>query len=93
MNILIIEREADNITILLEWTPENGVIYNVSADAAEPKIEIITMRHSSARLTVSYNIHYNVSIIASTCGLNSTVTIVKLHYGELKSCTIPILYE
>ena len=45
---------------------------------------------SSALPTVSYNTHYNVSIIAtSTCGQNSTV--IEFYYGEFY--TVPFLYS
>ena len=83
MNTSVIEYKADNVIILLMWTPENGVVYNVSAKATEPEAATINLiTASSANLIVSYNVHINVSIVATGCGQSSTVT-NELHYGEL----------
>ena len=73
MNISIIEYEADNVIILLRWIPENIVVYNVSAKASKPNIATINyITVSSVNLTVRYNTHLNVSILATSCGQNST---------------------
>ena len=80
----IIENKADNVTILFEWTPEIGVIYNVSAKASEPIVVTINfITTASVNLTVPYNTHINVSIVATSCGQNNTVTVIELNYGEL----------
>ena len=77
----VIEHGAHNATILLEWTPEKSVTYNVSVEPQVATISLITM--SSAHLTLSYNTYHNASITATSCGQNSIYTVVKLHYGEL----------
>ena len=93
MNVSVIEHGADNVTILLKWIPEDGVIYSASAVTSEPNAAIITMlskrryyQIGSARFILPYNIHHNVSITASTCGniKRRAVTTVELYYGELK---------
>ena len=63
--------EANNITVNVEWSTEQGVIYILN----------YTERHS-AQLVVPYNTKYNVSVIASLCGYNRT-TFNLLNYGEL----------
>ena len=75
---------ANGATILLEWLPQKSVMYNVSIEAAEPRVATINLSKmlSSAHITVLYNIHYNVSVKAS-CGQRNINTIFKIHYGEL----------
>lgn len=75
---------AKNVTILLEWMPQKSVMYNVSIEAAEPRVATINLSKmlSSAKITVLYNTHYNVNIKAS-CGQRNVNTIFKIHYGEL----------
>ena len=69
-----------HVIILLEWIPQKGVIYNISTN---PKVADMTLlSDTSVQYLASYNIHYNVSIVAtSVCGQNMTV--VAFHYSEL----------
>ena len=40
------------------------------------------MNSKSAKLQISYNTQYNVSITATLCGLGNTTMTVTLHFGE-----------
>ena len=68
-----------HVIVLLEWIPQKGVLYNISTS---PKVAVMTLSDTSVQFSASYNIHYNVSIVAaSVCGQNMTV--VDFHYSEL----------
>ena len=60
---------ADNVTIILEWSQDNyGTLsYHVSVT---PQVDIRFTGSTSVQLTVSYNILYNVSVVATLCGLS-----------------------
>ena len=60
--------ETNGIAVFLEWVHKNGVSYSVSVD---PEVAIDTGQ-SSAQLSLSYNLKYNISVTASLCGRNST---------------------
>lgn len=71
-----------NVTVILEWTQEDGVYYNVSV--VPPTASVFT-GSTSLHLTVSYNTSYNVSVVATSfCGQNSATTVIVLtqSYGE-----------
>ena len=81
MIISDIKYEARSVTILIMWMPQNSVSYNVSSKPKMAMIDLHVMT-SSVQFSISYNVHYNVSIVAtSMCGRNSTAT--ELYYGEL----------
>lgn len=68
-----------NVSVILDWIPEFNTLYSVSA---VPPAQIIVIE-SDAHVTVSYNIPYNVSIVATLCGLDSTPTNVQqIMHGE-----------
>ena len=73
------EYETDNNTVTLEWVPNAHTSYTVNV---EPPYTI-TSSLSNAQLTMPYNTHLSVSIMARLCGQYTTITIIKLHYGEL----------
>ena len=79
MNSSVIEYGILDVTVRLQWIPQNDVIYNISIN---PKVTIVDlMTTPGVQFLVSYNIHYEVSTVAtSSCGQNRTV--VSLHYGE-----------
>ena len=56
----------------------SGVVYTVNS---LPRVPVMT-RSMDAELRLSYNLVYNVSIVATLCG-RSTVTTVQFHYGEV----------
>ena len=69
----------DNVTVILEWTPENGMSYNVSV---VPQVAVRFTGDRSVQLTASYNTVYNVSVVATLCGRNNATTATGLSYGE-----------
>lgn len=79
MNISAQWFETNSIIVALDWAYKNGASYNVSVD---PELAINYTGRSSAQLSLSYNIQYNVSITASLCGRNST-TFSALNYCKL----------
>ena len=77
----VIRYEADNVLVILDWTPEDGVSYNVTSI---PPAAVILISSYSVQLALHYNTQYNVSILASLCG-QSYVTIAvdyDLKFGE-----------
>ena len=85
MNITFLSEhfEIDNITVILEWTPESSLYrYNFSV---VPQLEVEWFQNDNTRahLTVVYNTLYNVSVIAThLCGQNSVTAMIELYYGE-----------
>ena len=57
-----------------------GVMYSVNS---LPQLQMpIRTDSMGAELHLSYNVVYNVSIVATLCG-RSNVNCIQLHYGEL----------
>ena len=79
VNSSVIEYGILDVTVRLQWIPDNRIIYNISTN---PKVTIVDlMTTPSVQFSVSYNTHYKVSIVAtSSCGQNRTI--FSLHYGE-----------
>ena len=72
----------ENVTVIIEFEAQEHVSYitTVTPDnGAAMRITDIT----TFNLTVSYNIRYKVSILATLCQRNSTFKNFELHYGEL----------
>ena len=63
---------ANSVAVTLEWTHKNGVSYSISV---YPEVAVnFTGRNStlcSAQLTFSYDIKYNISVVASLCEIYS----------------------
>ena len=57
----------DSVAVFLEWTSVNAAAYNIYVSVV-PQATIRPVGNTSAHLTVSYNILYNVSVVASLCG-------------------------
>ena len=75
----------DNITVILEWHNEGGgVSYSASVTTESLAVEMLT-GHASIELVLLYNTQYNLSIVASLCGVNSTTSITELNYGEFNT--------
>ena len=74
---------SEAFNILLEWIVQGeirGLMYNISI-SPQANIQYTGMRN--AKLNLSYNIPYNVSI-ATLCGDNSSPPLyITLHYGKL----------
>ena len=71
--------EMESVTVVLLWTHKNGVSYSVSVDR---QVAVNYTGRNGAQLVVSYNTKYNVSVIASLCGRNST-NFSAINYGKL----------
>ena len=73
--------DMDGVSVTLDWMPEEGVSYSVSADEG---VNISYTQRSTITLTVPYNTPTNVTIIASSCGGNSetAITSLELAYGN-----------
>ena len=69
----------DNVTVFLEWAQVNGVMYRVDVI---PQVPVRLLRRTSVLLTVLYNTLYNVTVIGSLCGQNSTQSVVEIYFGE-----------
>ena len=63
------------MTAILEWDQEDRVFYDVSV---VPNVTVRLNQNTSIQLTVSYNIQYNVSVVATLCG-QSTTHVTELH--------------
>ena len=72
----------DNYGVALQWTEEEGLVYNVSI--SPPAIATALVGNTSAELTLLYNTLYSVTIAAITqCGLNiATTTLNQLSQSE-----------
>ena len=70
---------SDSVTVNLDWTEEDEVSYNVSVTPAPLMIRQVCS--TCVELTVPYNIVYNVSVLSTLCGRNTTATVVELIYG------------
>lgn len=66
----------------MDWTQESNVTYNVSIFPQKSKA-VERLGSSSVQLTLLYNTHYNVSIVAMLTRCEKTTTFIPLHYGEI----------
>ena len=78
------EYSANNVTVILEWTREEGVLYNINIIPQIP-IAFIGNRNqsTSVQLTVLYNTEYIVSVEAALPCQNQSSNHVQLFYGEI----------
>ena len=82
--IIVIHLESEefgteHVTVNLEWIKEDGVDYRVMTI---PQVAPIPSKMSmNAQLTLSYNISYNVSVVATLCGQTSA-DFIELYYCE-----------
>ena len=82
MNIPIVSEnlEKDGVTVVLEWTQENDTFYvSVTPHVAST---LLTSERMRVHLNVSFDILYNVSVLATpNCGQgNNTAASIELHY-------------
>ena len=80
INNTLEEYTANNITIILEWTGEEDVLYNIGI---VPQIPITFIGNTSVQLTLLYNTEYNVSVEAALPCQNQASSHIQLLYGEL----------
>ena len=81
VNNVMTHFEITSVTVSLEWTPAEDVVYNsVTVDPRPLDMMSITI-NTLWNLTLSYNTSYTVKIIATYCGRNITTNLT-LEYGE-----------
>lgn len=71
---------ADNVTVTVEWTQEEGAIYRIIIVPQEP---MTFTGDSSIQLTLLYNINYSVSVAAALPCQYQAHGHIMLFYGEL----------
>ena len=80
---LVIESESflpDTIAIIVHWEKQDNVLYiSTISPSAEVTVRFITS--TRIQVTVAYNTPYNLSIVGTLCGQNTT-EVIELHYGE-----------
>ena len=77
----------NSITVTLQWPREPGAVYRVNIMPEAPHTELTNHHNNVAvvmNLTISYNIQYNISIVASLCGVTITTTKI-LKYGRYEN--------
>ena len=84
----LIEFENDGVTAILEWDELNP-IYSVNVTVI-PETQVNVTR-STASLTVTYNVMYNVSVIIShLCDQNGVIIFSEVYYYPCTStCECP----
>ena len=70
---------TNSITVTLMWSHKNGVSYSVNVD---PEVAVNYIGRNRAHLTVSYDTIYNVSVVASLCGIITT-NLTIIYHGKL----------
>ena len=70
---------TNSIAVTLMWYHKNGVSYSVSVD---PEVAVNYSGRNRAQLIVSYDTKYNVSVIASLCGIITTNLSI-IYHGKL----------
>ena len=79
----------NNVTVILEW-PNGGGGISYSASVIPEGLsaaEIFSGNGSRGiKLVLLYNTAYNLSTVATLCGVNSTASITELNYGRFFIC-------
>ena len=73
------EYRADSIAVIIEWTQQKGVSYNI---AIVPMVPMIYTGSTSVQFIASYNIEYNVSLEASAVYQSIVSSNITLFYGK-----------
>ena len=80
VNQTVLGFETTNVTVILEWTQESDVTYNVSF---YPPVELeYTVRENVVLVVIPYNVRYHVTVVASVCGKYNTTTTLVLNHGR-----------
>ena len=75
--------ESEGVTVTLELT-ELNMLYSYHVNAIPQLISHLFFGRKMVQLNVSYNVHYNVSVLAaSPCGKNNVTTFSEIYYGEV----------
>ena len=70
---------ADSIIVLVEWTQEEGVSYNITIT---PMVPIIFTGRTSVQLILAYHMEYNLSLEAFAACRSVAPSHIQLFYGE-----------
>ena len=71
---------ADNVTVIVEWAQQTGDLYYTVR--LSPLAPTLLTENTSRQLTLSYNIGYNLTVVAVTpCG--NTTAFNRLHYNNM----------
>ena len=76
------ELSANNISVTVEWTLEEGVEYNISVIPLAP---VAIIENFIVQLILLYNTEYNVSLETFTACQREASSVVQLFYGEFNS--------
>ena len=79
------EYGADNVTVIVEWTEEEGVSYNITINPSVPKT---FTGSTSVQLIVSYNTEYNVTLEAVAVCHSVATNHTRLFYGEFSNFSV-----
>ena len=78
---------SDRAIVALEWTPDCNVLYSVSGI---PQTSVSFTGNTTVQLTVFYNTMYNISVVATRCGQNTTVVELKLGNDHMFVLCMPM---
>ena len=70
---------TENVTIVLEWTQQVKVVYNVRVVPLAP---LTCAGNTNCRLTLLYNTDYKFNVVATTT-CNNFTAILELKFGEV----------
>ena len=86
ITLLTEQFEPDEVVVILEWAHQNFFAYNISITpqlATEYNVDEIIRPRILLSVNVSYNIFYNVNVIAyPPCGQRSSSNFIELFYRE-----------
>ena len=83
INTLSEEFEREIVTVYLELT-EFDLLYSYHVSAIPQLISHMFIGSRVVRFKMSYNVHYNVSVLAaSPCGKNNVTMFTEVYYGVL----------
>ena len=82
--------ERDGVRVILEWTQDNHTSYSYNVSVTPHAASTLVPERMRVQLNVSYNLQYNVDVLAtpkfnnSYCGEgNNFITAsIELHYSE-----------
>ena len=89
LRVISEEYGVENVTVTLEWAQQVGVTYTGKIIRLSPLAPTLSAGSNSQQLILSYNIEYNLSVVAVIpCG-NATA-FIRLDYGEVYNVTVDV---
>ena len=73
------EYRADSIAVIIEWTQQEGVSYNITI---VPTVPMVYTGSTSVQVIASYNTEYSVSLEASAVCQSIVSSNITLFYGK-----------